>query len=145
MPYKDPEKNREYQRKWVAKRKADWYKDKFCVHCGSVERLELDHIDPKQKISHSIWSWTQEKRDADTAKCQVLCHDCHVKKTKDNVEHPRGSQKPNAKLNEAQVLEIRRRHKAGERQIDLAKQFNVSKYTIYGIVQRRKWKWLTDE
>ncbi len=63
------------------RRRQSYFHDKQCAVCGSKERLELDHIDRSQKSSHRIWSLAKEKRDAEIAKCQVLCHDCHWKKT----------------------------------------------------------------
>lgn len=81
MAYKDPNQQREYVRRWIAKRRADFFADKSCVQCGSVDALELDHIDPDLKISHVIWSWSQSRRDKELAKCQVLCHNCHLMKT----------------------------------------------------------------
>src|ERR1035437_4652710 len=81
MGYKDPEQRRKYAREWVAKRRVDFFADKRCVQCGSTDRMELDHIDRTQKVSHSIWSWSAKRRNAEIAKCQVLCHDCHVDKT----------------------------------------------------------------
>ncbi len=55
------DKKRKYDREWVAKRRAKFFDDKKCKHCGSTENLELDHINPKTKISHSIWSWREER------------------------------------------------------------------------------------
>lgn len=75
------ERKREYQREWLANRRANFFADKACVRCGSAEQLELDHIDPEQKVSHRIWSWSQERRDAEIAKCQVLCAECHKAKS----------------------------------------------------------------
>ena len=75
---------RDYQRQWAARRRATFFEDKCCVRCGSKERLELDHIDPKLKVSHNVWSWSEAKRSAEIAKCQVLCHDCHWQKTRDD-------------------------------------------------------------
>lgn len=74
MPYKDPEVQRAYQRQWVASKRAAYLKDKCCVVCGSKESLEIDHIDREQKVSHRIWSWSLERREAELVKCQVLCH-----------------------------------------------------------------------
>lgn len=71
------ERQREYQRQWVAQRRSVYFADKACVDCGATERLELDHEDPAQKVSHRIWSWAQERRDAEIAKCVVRCADCH--------------------------------------------------------------------
>jgi hypothetical protein len=75
------EQQREYQRVWIAARRAAWFKDKYCVKCGSIENLENHHLDPSQKISSSVWSWSLEKRDAELAKCEVLCYDCHLVET----------------------------------------------------------------
>lgn len=81
MPYKNPEQQRQYQREWRAKRRADYFADKACVICDTTDRLELDHIDPSKKVAHSIWSWSDERRLAELAKCQVLCVTHHRQKT----------------------------------------------------------------
>ena len=78
---RDTEKLREYQRKWTAERRKLFFSDKSCVKCGSVDRLELDHVNPVQKVSHRIWSWSIKRREEEIAKCQVLCYSCHKKKT----------------------------------------------------------------
>lgn len=91
MGYTDKEKQREYQRNWKANRRAEYLKDKSCVRCGSTKDLEVDHIDPSQKVSHNVWSWTEAKRNAELAKCQILCNKCHNDKTQkhreDNMVH----------------------------------------------------------
>lgn len=91
MGYTDEEKKREYQRNWIANRKSDYLKDKFCVECESKNNLEIDHIDPEQKVSHRIWSWTEARRLAELAKCQILCKTCHNDKTQkyreENMKH----------------------------------------------------------
>lgn len=71
----------EYQRKWIANRRHSFFRDKSCEKCGSVDRLELDHIDPEFKVTNNIWSWSVERREEELAKCQVLCHFCHKEKT----------------------------------------------------------------
>jgi len=81
MPYKDREAKRRHAREWVRTRRAAWFADKRCAHCGSTERLELDHIDPTQKVSHRIWTWSRSRLAAETVKCQVLCENCHKVKT----------------------------------------------------------------
>lgn len=81
MAYKDKEAQREYQRQWVAKRRAEFFADKSCVLCGSTDRLELDHIDPSAKVSHRIWSWSEARRSAEIEKCQILCYYHHQEKT----------------------------------------------------------------
>jgi 5-methylcytosine-specific restriction endonuclease McrA len=82
MPYKSKEERREYKKIWIAKRRADFFKDKCCVKCGYRKKLELDHINRENKISHNIWSWTKSKREKELEKCQVLCYTCHKEKTK---------------------------------------------------------------
>lgn len=81
MGYKDIYTQREYQRQWIAKRKLDFFIDKVCICCGSKINLQLDHKDPKEKVDHSIWSWSEERRSEELKKCQVLCEDCHKDKT----------------------------------------------------------------
>ncbi len=66
----------------MANRRYEYFRDKFCVKCGSVENLELDHIDPETKVNHAIWSWSEVRRNEELAKCQVLCEVCHLEKTK---------------------------------------------------------------
>ena len=73
---------REYKRRWVAARRAEWMADKSCVQCGTTQSLEVDHIDPTQKVAHRIWSWAIPRRNAELAKCQVLCTEHHKAKTR---------------------------------------------------------------
>lgn len=75
---------REYQLKWMHKRRNEWIKANGpCQECGSSDRLEVDHIDESKKEFHvtQIWSRKAEVREKELAKCQVLCYDCHKKKT----------------------------------------------------------------
>lgn len=81
MPYKDLQAKRDYQRIWIANRRADYLKDKSCINCGSTEFLEIDHIEPDEKISHKVFSWSEARRAAELAKCQILCNMCHMEKT----------------------------------------------------------------
>jgi hypothetical protein len=81
VAYKDPVRQREYNKKWIAARRKAFFEDKVCIQCGTSEELELDHIDPAFKIDHRIWSWSQERRQAEIAKCQILCHKCHLVKS----------------------------------------------------------------
>lgn len=55
---------------------------KSCVKCGSTQSLEVDHIDPALKVTHSVWSWSIPRRTVELAKCQVLCTECHKAKTR---------------------------------------------------------------
>ena len=82
MPYKNKEKQKEAQNKWyrevVKPRKEAWFKENGpCVVCGSWENLELHHKDPAKKESHNVWTWKEERRLAELAKCEVRCTKCH--------------------------------------------------------------------
>jgi 5-methylcytosine-specific restriction endonuclease McrA len=81
MPYKDLKRQRQYQREWMARRRADWLSGKACAHCGRTGDLQVDHIDPGQKLEHKVWSWSASRRKAELAKCQVLCERCHQEKS----------------------------------------------------------------
>lgn len=65
----------------MARRRAEFFNGKSCVYCGSTSGLQLDHIDPLKKVNHKIWSWSEARRNAELAKCQVLCEPCHRAKT----------------------------------------------------------------
>lgn len=77
VPMPTKELQREHGRQWVAKRRAAWFADKHCVLCGSREEIQIDHLDPAQKVEHRIWSWSKDRREAELAKCRVLCKRCH--------------------------------------------------------------------
>lgn len=81
MPFANKSARLEYQRNWIASRRSTFFAGKSCVECGSTEQLELDHIDPAQKVTHRIWSWSAKRRNEELAKCQILCSDCHSDKT----------------------------------------------------------------
>jgi hypothetical protein len=55
---------------------------------------------------------------------------------------PLGSRNTSAKLNEAQVIEIKRRTAAGESRASLARAFGVRPETISHIALGRNWSWL---
>jgi len=55
-----------------------------CVNCGSKENLHFDHKKKKDKtldIAHSI-DTKEEILLKEIKKCQLLCKDCHLNKTK---------------------------------------------------------------
>ncbi len=82
VPYKDKAKQAAYQNASNKRRRAEWITAHGpCKRCGSQKQLEVDHIDPKKKVDHKVWSWSKTRREAELAKCQVLCRKCHQKKT----------------------------------------------------------------
>lgn len=76
---------REYQKKRCRARKRDAIKKLGgrCCKCGSVENLELDHKDPKEKYFSlsQLWGVSSQRWEAEIAKCQLLCRDCHQLKS----------------------------------------------------------------
>lgn len=83
MPIKDIEKRREYQRNWMANRRAEFFEDKFCDDCGSKEKLELHHKNRDEKVTHRVWSWSLDRRKEETSKCSILCFSCHKIRTQE--------------------------------------------------------------
>jgi DNA invertase Pin-like site-specific DNA recombinase len=57
----------------------------------------------------------------------------------------RGRNNGNARLVEEDVHDIRRRLKAGEPRISIARAYNVSRQTIYNIKIKADWGWLPEE
>lgn len=91
MGYLNPVKQRAFCRTWVAKRRAAWLAANGpCVRCGATERLEIHHKDPAAKSSHRVWSWNIVRRNAELAKCEVLCRPCHQVETTAQIraKHP---------------------------------------------------------
>lgn len=129
-----PEAQREYQRNWIARRRAIFFADKVCSRCGSDSKLELDHIDPKTKISNSIWSWSQARQSIEIAKCQILCRSCHSEKTRKNSE-----QVSNSLLTMGAAQEIRRLHELGVSQRAIAQLYDVNFRTISDVVRKISW------
>ena len=93
MPYKNAAEQREFQRKWVAKRRADHFKGKKCKSCGkpiSSKTADLDHKKPHgntEKIDHRLWSLKDSKRKAKLKGMQILCKACHKKKTAKDLKN----------------------------------------------------------
>ena len=65
-------------------RRQEWlFNNGPCSHCGTWDKLEVDHIDPstKEYEINRIWQRSQQIRDYELAKCQVLCNTCHITKS----------------------------------------------------------------
>lgn len=57
-----------------------------CVNCGSKDNLHFDHINANKKnfyISRNL-NRTDDSIVPEIKKCQLLCEECHKKKTKEN-------------------------------------------------------------
>lgn len=83
MPYKDKNKQREYQRLRVAKRRFVYVQSHggMCTKCSSVDSLEFHHVNKHSKVSHRIWSWSVTKLESELVKCELLCKNCHFTET----------------------------------------------------------------
>lgn len=113
--------------------RAQWFKENGpCRECQSWERLELDHTNPDQKVSHTVWSWSKERRELELRKCQPLCYKCHKKKTAIQV-----SQKTTGrimlslrKISDKQVLQAVLLRKTGKTVRYIAAKLGVKHSTI---------------
>jgi hypothetical protein len=127
---------REYQRRWLRARRAQFFAGRTCAECQSTVRLELHHVDRSTKVSHHVWSWRQERRDAETAQCQVLCSRCHLEKTNNDPTLFRfgaGELNPKCKYNDDQVRFAIALFQVGVSVREAVERARISKYTLYRI------------
>ena len=63
MPYADPVRQATYQANLLKRRRLAWVTvNGPCRGCGGNEKLEVDHVNPLEKVSHTVWSWSAERR-----------------------------------------------------------------------------------
>jgi hypothetical protein len=99
-----PEAQRKYQREWMAHRRAEYFDGRCCIDCGGTDKLHLHHLDPSQKVTHRIWSWTEERRLKELAKCVVRCQECHLGgHGKDRQRHGIGRYKAGCRCNDCKA------------------------------------------
>jgi hypothetical protein len=139
VPYADLETRRMYARKWIAARRKEWFEDKSCVDCGKVDDLQLDHVNPREKISHRIWSWSRDRRESELAKCVARCSECHFVKTTTNGEHVRGSENGRSVVTPDIVRDIRIRSASGESGRSIARQYKIGEHTARSIISGNTW------
>ena len=118
MPYKDKDREREYQKKYrpiyyqknkeneksrIRKRQAEiiaWFveykKTKYCVSCNEKDWrcLDFHHTDPSKKSQHisrlvHFHHASIKKILEEIEKCIVLCANCHRKRTVEREDIPR--------------------------------------------------------
>jgi hypothetical protein len=56
-----------------------------------------------------------------------------------------GSLNSHAKLTDADVTDILKLFKSGERQVDIARRYGIARHCVYSIVHKRTWKHLHEE
>lgn len=63
-----------------------------CAKCGETENLEIDHINRLDKVFDfsKLWNIALEKFKTELKKCQLLCKDCHKRKTSLELSVPHG-------------------------------------------------------
>ena len=146
MPYADREKQRDYQRSWMVerKRRALNYLVNQCVYCGTTKNLEIDHVEPTSKTCPiaGLLSHKWETVVAELDKCQVVCHDCHVRKTKTDGSVAIGEKVGTSKLSAEEVRTIRRLAKTELTQREIGAMFNVDYSTVGRIARRVDWSHL---
>lgn len=136
MPYVNKDQQRAYHREWLRKRREAFFAGKSCALCGSSGPLELDHIDASQKVSHRIWSWSEARRSAEIAKCQVLCDDCHLDKTLAERDH-RGANNPAATWTDEEVLRVHGLREKGLTYAAIASMLGESRHAVRHAYTRR--------
>lgn len=138
MPYADPDVQRAYQNEWTKRRRLEWVQEHGpCIDCGTWEYLTVDHVDASRKVTHRVWTWAQERRERELAKCVVRCWPCHLAKTKASGERARGERHGHSVLTTAQVQEIRKMVRVGESQAAVARAFGVDRRYVWDLVHYR--------
>lgn len=72
--------HREYNKMWREKRRQEYFTDKKCKQCDETDYriLVTHHVNPDTKVKGGMWTWSEKRRNAELAKCIVLCKDCHT-------------------------------------------------------------------
>lgn len=91
MPYKSVEARRKNHKKIRVRNRnflVGYLKTNPCVDCGEndIRVLEFNHLDPNDKFKDvckmvSSQHYSLEKIQTEISKCEVLCANCHRKKT----------------------------------------------------------------
>ncbi|MGH9208639.1 MAG: hypothetical protein ACRD1G_19160 [Acidimicrobiales bacterium] len=109
-----------------------------CVRNDSIGTYEFEgHV--YQRWGH-LWlgdAWANNRDKTLKGHAPIADRNGHATKPE---RTPRGETAGRALLTEAQVLEIRARHAAGETQRSLAAAFGVNPHTVNLIVLRRNWR-----
>lgn len=108
MPAKTKEEYNAYMKEYMKERARRRRKlalsqlGSECVVCGSSGDLDFDHIDPTTKvnsIASLVASASEELLQAELMKCQLLCKECHLEKSRANGDFTHGGGGCNKILN----------------------------------------------
>ena len=119
------------------KLRAEYMKDKVCMVCGAIDRLEIHHKNPNDKVKHIIWFLPYLERMTELETCEVRCKKCHdaIRRS----AHLTGETNPNSKLNWIHIKEIRYKHRVGASYKLLAEEYGVAVKTIWQIINYQTW------
>lgn len=74
-------KNKDLNRKFV----YEYFSQSQCVKCGETDPvvLEFDHVEPTEKLKavSQLVCYSRKTLEEEIKKCQVLCANCHRRKT----------------------------------------------------------------
>ena len=103
-----------------------------CVYCGRTNNLEFDHINKASKKFSiaKLMNFSIEEFEKELKKCQLLCSQCHDRKTVKDGGFGGGL---NKKLESEEVNSIWEMLNKGKSQRKIAKIFKVSHVTIGSI------------
>ena len=153
MPLKDKAAYNAHMKQYMAKRyhrrraEAIEQLGGRCAVCGTATDLNFDHVVASEKgfnIGTRLAGIAETKLQEELAKCQLLCEPCHKQKSAECGDNSmKGEANPISKLNEAQVLEARRRYRPRSETdgaAAIAREFGVSRHTVRLAIQRKTWK-----
>lgn len=129
-----------YQRNWLRKRREDFFSNKSCVLCGATTHLELDHVNPEEKITHRIWSRNEKFRNEELSKCQVLCKSCHQQKSINYCKQKFTGKdlKANHKISDELFLQVVELNKSGLSLRKACEQLKISYSTFSSAKSRNR-------
>lgn len=128
-----------------------------CIFEGCAKtKVEWHHRDPDTKnfsIGNSVRVHSVERLTAELALCDPLCREHHmIVDGRTDVarnywrinRRVQTRRKPDSKLTEEQVRQIRLRAKNGERPFVIGRDYPISQSNLSMIINRKKWAWLPD-
>jgi len=79
MPFANIQDKRKWDNETKWRRKREFFSEKTCEYCGSMDNLVLHHVNPETKLGSQIWLWGDKRRTEEIDKCIVLCSSCHTR------------------------------------------------------------------